>query len=55
VRWKGWPPEDATWEVEGNLVNSKEAIKDFYKSKGNQQLPGYSKYMGTSTPSRRRR
>jgi hypothetical protein len=33
VRWKGYPPSDDSWEPEGNLANSKAAIKEYWKTR----------------------
>ncbi|KAF8663356.1 hypothetical protein AX14_006995, partial [Amanita brunnescens Koide BX004] len=31
IKWKGLPQEEASWEPEEHMDNTKEAIKDFYK------------------------
>ena len=31
IKWKGLPQEEASWEPEEHMSNTKEAIKDFYK------------------------
>jgi hypothetical protein len=31
VSWKGWGPQENSWEPEGNLKNCKESVEDFNK------------------------
>ena len=39
VKWKGYGPEDNTWEPENHLSNAIAAIKDFYRSKPGAPRP----------------
>jgi hypothetical protein len=47
IQWKGYGPEDNTWEPEGNLANAKELVKEFHKKMPNapQRIPNARKKM----------